>query len=53
MPDIELVVHNPFGPHVRGSVITEAAEIEAVLASEHAERVVKRHTLAAPEMEAH
>jgi hypothetical protein len=36
---MHLVVTHAFGAHARGDVITDAAEIEAVLA-EHADKVV-------------
>ena len=44
---IKLVVTNTFGDHPKGADITDAAEIQAVLASENAGNVVK--VAAAPE----
>jgi hypothetical protein len=39
--NFKLVVVHRFGTHVVGDVITSAAEISQVLASEHAEYVVR------------
>jgi len=38
-----LIVVRPFGPHGLGDVITDAAEIERILAGEHAGSVVRIH----------
>jgi hypothetical protein len=39
--DATLVVVQPFGPHHRGDLITDADAVKAVLASENAARVVR------------
>jgi hypothetical protein len=39
--NINLVVVRPFGPHARGAVITDAATIASILASEHATYIVR------------
>jgi hypothetical protein len=36
-----LVVVRPFGPYRVGDVVTEAASVERIVASEHAEHVVR------------
>lgn len=41
MPGIELTVLHDFGQYVRGMFITVEEEIQAVLGSEHANRVTK------------
>lgn len=46
---IELVVVTPFGGHRKGDVISDAAEIEKVLADSRSAHVVK---VTAPEKEA-
>lgn len=39
--NIQLVVVRAFGAHVRGDVITDQTQINAILASENADCVVK------------
>ena len=38
-----LIVVRPFGPWRIGDVVTEQASIETIVASEHAEHVVRIH----------
>ena len=47
-----LVVTNPFGGREVGATITDAAEIEATLAGEHAHHVVKAEHPDAPKPKA-
>ncbi len=39
--NLHLVVVRPFGPHAKGSVITDATDIASILASPYADHVVR------------